>query len=289
MSYSAVVIPVMIASPGDVIEYREIVREVIQEWNYINSLHTNVVLMPVGWETHSSPELGTPPQDLINERVLKDCDLLVAIFWTRLGTPTGKAQSGSVEEIDRHLKAGKPAMVYFSTAPVAPETLDLQQLGHLAEFKSWCQENGLIQTFDNIVDFRVTFSRQLQIKLMDNPYLKGIVEGAIGISAVGKPSVGVGPPSVDELHLAEESARLLVEAATDESGVILKARTFGGQFVQTNGQTFGDPGDRRSMARWEYALDQLVALELVVERGYKGEVFEVTDPGYRLAERLRPQ
>ena len=83
MPYQATVIPVMIASPGDVLEERNVTRDVIHEWNYVNSMSTNAVLMPVGLETHSVPELGTRPQQLINEHVLKDCDLLVGIFWAR--------------------------------------------------------------------------------------------------------------------------------------------------------------------------------------------------------------
>lgn len=89
MSYTATVIPVMIASPSDVHETRAATRDILLEWNYIHSDATRLVLMPVGWETHSSPELGMSAQDLINERVLRDCDLLIGIFWTRIGTPTG--------------------------------------------------------------------------------------------------------------------------------------------------------------------------------------------------------
>jgi hypothetical protein len=32
--------------------------------------------------------MGDEPQKIINKRILKDADLLVGIFWTRLGTPT---------------------------------------------------------------------------------------------------------------------------------------------------------------------------------------------------------
>lgn len=287
MVYTASVIPVMIASPGDVLEHRVVIREVVQEWNYINSLHTNVALMPVAWETHSSPELGTRAQQLINERILKDCDLLVAVFWTRLGTPTGESLSGSVEEIERHLNAGKPAMVYFSTAPVAQETLDVEQYERLGEFRMWCNDKGLTQTFENIVEFRQMFSRQLQIALHSNPYLSAILEAAAGTSGVGKPTIVPLPSPDNELHLSDEARQLLLEATDDKHGTILKAVTFGGQFIQTNGKTFGDPSDRRSMARWEYALDQLASLDLLTDRSQKGEVFEATEPGYRLAERIR--
>lgn len=37
MPYQATVIPIMIASSGGVFEEREVIREVIYNWNYINS------------------------------------------------------------------------------------------------------------------------------------------------------------------------------------------------------------------------------------------------------------
>ena len=109
MAYRAKVVKVMIASPGDVSAERQVIRNVIQEWNYTHSEDKNLVLMPVGWESHATPSMGERPQALINKQVLKSCDLLIAVFWTRLGTPTGKASSGTVEEIEEHLKAKKPA------------------------------------------------------------------------------------------------------------------------------------------------------------------------------------
>jgi hypothetical protein len=89
----------MIASPGDVAEERDVIRTVIHDWNDVNASISRLMLAAVGWETHSSPELGARPQELINSRLLKDCDLLVGVFWTRLGTPTGKSPSGTVEEL----------------------------------------------------------------------------------------------------------------------------------------------------------------------------------------------
>jgi hypothetical protein len=114
------------------------------DWNYVHSLTTKTILTPVGWDTHASPDLGGRPQKLINERILKDCDLLVGIFWTRLGTPTGTSESGTVEEIKTHLAAGKPAMVYFSDAPVAPASVDPKQFEALRKFRAWCEQQGLI-------------------------------------------------------------------------------------------------------------------------------------------------
>jgi len=57
MSYNAIVFNVMIASPGDVASERSIIREVIYEWNVVHSKDRNIVLLPIGWESHSSPEI----------------------------------------------------------------------------------------------------------------------------------------------------------------------------------------------------------------------------------------
>ena len=294
MPYQATVIPVMIASPGDVLEERNVTRDVIHEWNYVNSMSTNAVLMPVGWETHSVPELGTRPQQLINEHVLKDCDLLVGIFWTRLGTPTGKSASGTVEEIERHIEAGKPAMVYFSDAPVAPESMDSEQYAALKEFKNWCRDIGLIETYDNVMDFQRKFTRHLSLKLKQNQYLIDILKSgnaSPGNGASATPSILATPttPAAGSLglSLSEEAKQLLLEASLDKSGVIINAAHIGGRTLQTNSKTFGDSGDRRSMARWEYALEQLMNHDLVVDRSYKGEVFEVAELGYQVADELR--
>src|SRR4051794_33094357 len=110
----------MVASPSDVAQERVIVREILAEWNAIHSEDRKIVLMPLLWEANAAPAMGDRPQAIINGQLLKNADLLVAMFWTRIGSPTGVAKSGTVEEIEEHLKAGKPAMIYFSSAPVRP-------------------------------------------------------------------------------------------------------------------------------------------------------------------------
>ncbi len=292
MPYQATVLPVMIASPGDVNEYRSLARDIIHDWNYIHSTRTNVVLIPVGWETHSSPELGSSAQDLINDRVLEDCDILIGIFWTRLGTPTGKASSGTVEEIQRHVAAGKPAMIYFSSAPAALETVDHEQYAALQEFRKWCLGEGLIEGFSNMIEFQEKLRRQLQISLQKNEYLKEILDTL----TTGAPSttsysdqMATSKDPMKELaeSLSEEARILLLESSEDDGGSILKLATLGGRFIQTRGKTLNDPADRRSSARWEHGLDQLVSSGLVLARGHKGEFFELSEPGYQLAEFLK--
>ena len=135
MSFSATTYNVMIASPSDVSAERATVRSVVHEWNAINAEDRAQVLLPTGWDTHSWPEMGGRPQEIINKQILKNADLLIAVFWTRVGSPTGKAPSGTIEEIEEHLAEDKPAMIYFSSVPVQMDIVDREQYDALQEFK----------------------------------------------------------------------------------------------------------------------------------------------------------
>jgi hypothetical protein len=127
MPQPGLIFRVLVASPGDCAQERKIIPEVIAAWNAVNSLSTAAVIEPVRWETHARPEMGDRPQAIINKQLVRHCDLLIGAFWTRLGTPTGDAESGTAEEIEEFRKAGKPVLLYFSSAPVVPDSLDMEQ------------------------------------------------------------------------------------------------------------------------------------------------------------------
>lgn len=165
MPYDAIVYKVMIASPSDVAHERSIIREIIHEWNTVNSDSRKIVLLPIGWETHSSPTMGDRPQEIINKQVAKDCDILVGVFWTRIGTPTEHHLSCTVEEIEEHIARDKPTMLYFSSVPVIPDSVDQEQYSNLKKFKDSCSTRGIYETYANLNDFKDKFYRHLQIKL----------------------------------------------------------------------------------------------------------------------------
>ncbi len=143
MSYKATVFNVLIASPGDVGTERNIARDVVYEWNASHSKARKIVLQPIGWETHSHPSMGGRAQGILNKQILEDADLLIAIFWTRIGTPTGEAPGGSVEELKLHMAAGKPAMVYFSYAHASEAQHMDEQYKMLVDFRdNWCRHGA---------------------------------------------------------------------------------------------------------------------------------------------------
>lgn len=165
MSFDAKIFRVLIASPGDIEDERNVVPEIINEWNAINASSSKVVLMPVKWETHSAPLLGDRPQAIINKQLVEDCDILVGIFWTRIGTNTGVSISGTAEEIEQFVKLAKPVMLYFSQAPVEPDKIDIGQFTVLKTFKEKMRIQGLTESYNGIPDFRQKFSRQLSINV----------------------------------------------------------------------------------------------------------------------------
>ena len=165
MSFPARVFRVLLASPSDVTEEREIAVRTIQEWNDLNAAERQLVLLPLRWETHSAPEYGRRPQEVINRQVVDRCDLLVGIFWTRIGSPTGVSDSGTIEEIERVAIKGKPVMLYFSQAHQDPEELDLDQLAKLREFKAKTFPKALVEKYGNSIEFKEKLSKQLEIQL----------------------------------------------------------------------------------------------------------------------------
>lgn len=278
MSYKAEVYNVMLASPSDVNDERQIARDIIHDWNNIHAKTRKIVLLPISWEYNVAPSMGDRPQAIINEKILKHADILVGIFWTRIGTPTGKAVSGSVEEIEEHIKSGRPAMLYFSNQPVLPDSIEPEQYASVKNLKRKYQSNGITNDFGSIDDFRTKFQRQIAIHLNEPEYLTSdneTVEFETGFNAT------------EVRHsLSKEAKELLKEASMDAAGEIMKLGYMGGFTFQTNGKQMNEDYSPRAKAKWEAAMDELLNFDLIYSVGYKGQIFHLTDKGYKLADEL---
>ena len=154
MSFNASVYRILIASPSDVPDERSVIPEIVNEWNAVSAFSTKIILMPIKWEVNTTPLLGGRPQQIINDQIVKDADLLVGVFWTRIGTKTEMAESGTAEEIQQFVDSGKPVMLYFSQSPIDPDKIDIEQFASLRKFKDKMRTQGLTETYSGIVDFR---------------------------------------------------------------------------------------------------------------------------------------
>ena len=285
MSYDARVFNVMIASPSDVADERTIVREVIYDWNAVHSERENIVLLPVGWESHSSPEMGARPQEIINKQTVDKCDLLVGVFGTRIGTDTGEYPSGTVEEIEEHIALGKPVMLYFSKRLGDSDSFDKDQYAKLEELRKDYESRGLYEIYDGDSDFREKFSRQVQIKMNEHEIFQFREEGSN--SDLRKVEVENNMPQLSDI-----AKILLKEAASQDSeGHILYYYDGIGPIIQIGGSTSDHENiipDRKSrtVAQWRAALKELKAAELLDDEGNYGEMFLVTPSGYDVADMI---
>jgi hypothetical protein len=160
MLRTAVVLNVLIASPSDVSEERDVVTNVVHAWNAAHYSTTGIMLNPIRWETHSYPASGDRPQAIVNRQIVDEGDFLIGIFGNRLGTPTGEAQSGTIEEIERFRKARKNVALYFSTADV-PRNADRDQLKALENYERERRKDTLYSTFRTSEELRQLVSQHL--------------------------------------------------------------------------------------------------------------------------------
>jgi hypothetical protein len=268
MGFQANVLRVVIASPGDVSIERGIVTDELYRWNNANAVSRGLMLHPVKWETHSSPQMGAHPQAILNENLLLDADIVVGVFGTRVGTATPDYLSGSVEEIKRHVAAGKLAMLYFSHVPVDPSSIDQTQWAALQQFKEECKTGGLYAEYATHEEFRAGFGQHLAIELNKPQYLWLI-----------RPNAPVEPHDPD---LGDSEKRLLIAAASDRNGQVLTGRTVGGFSVQANNTSFTD-GSPRSEATWKRVLKRLSRAGYLEETTHG--FYNVTGDGFARADK----
>lgn len=152
------ILRVMIGAPGDLSKEVETVKESIADWNNQHAQAEGMFLLWKHWKTNSHPNLGNSGQEIINSQITRSADLLIAMFWNRLGTPTETAPSGTVEEIMEVYEAGKSVKIYFSNSPVDRGLLISEtarkEIDRLELFKEDISRFGLYSSYIDLIDFR---------------------------------------------------------------------------------------------------------------------------------------
>jgi hypothetical protein len=180
MTFQATVYRVLIASPNDVIAERKTIQEIISSWNAAYFAKMKALLLPAMWELHSVQEKSGRPQVMLNEQMAKECDILIGVYWTRIGTGTGGSESDTIEMIKEFQKAGKPVMIYFSSVPVVPSSIDIKQYEKLTKFMEDCLKQGLVERYDSTLDLQEKLTKQIASKMSE---LHKISERDQGVTA----------------------------------------------------------------------------------------------------------
>ena len=144
----------LLISPSDVEAERTALTDLIGRWNaHIGEgLDARVELVP--WESHVTPDMSAPAQTVINRQLVDRCEMGIAIFWSRLGTPTAQYASGSVEEIYRLRARGARVLIYFSTQPIPQERLRDDQFARLQAVRTQFESEGLLAAYQSTENLR---------------------------------------------------------------------------------------------------------------------------------------
>jgi hypothetical protein len=144
----------LLISPADVSIERDTLTELVTKWNAQIGRGLNARVELVRWESHATPDMSDIAQNVINKQLVDECDLGIAVFSTRLGTPTATHPSGSVEEIYRLIQRGARVMVYFDNSPIPREAFRDDQYAKLEEMRVRFEQSGLLATYSDVANLR---------------------------------------------------------------------------------------------------------------------------------------
>lgn len=166
MPKKPVIYNLMKCGPSDVAREIKTIGEVVDAWNRGAGLDSNYFVHHHHWSTDAAPDLSARPQAVINDQLIDKCDLVVAVFWKRFGSPTGIAASGTQEEIERAIAQGRRVLVYFSDIEDI-RSVDQSQLRKVQQFREKLRPMGLCWSFKSRVEFEKLFRTHLQLAVQD--------------------------------------------------------------------------------------------------------------------------
>lgn len=154
---------VFLACPGDLVSERSRFPRLIETVNNMRAHSIGFHLEAVGWE-RVIPSFGRP-QELIN-RELELADLVVVLFWNRIGSPSsrGSAKTGSVEEFELarriHAQTERPIVWVYFRKPIVDGG---DQLNAVLAFRKGIEEEKdlFFREYESVEDFEEMFCRYL--------------------------------------------------------------------------------------------------------------------------------
>lgn len=261
---------IMIGCPGDIKEEIGIAMRVINHWTTLHAEQHNTVLLPIHWATSSYPEHGAHPQTLLNGQLASKSDMLIGIFGAKVGTPTDKAQSGTIEEIEEHVKSGKPVMLFFRRQN--DTSIPASEIEKLQSFKSNVKDQCLYREYDSPSTFEATFTDALELFLANNwlsePKPKDVPRGSIELSD-------------------EEIEVLKAWVASDEPDAHA-ARYMGGTMFVLGSLSY-DVTDGRELVQWREFFNKLERAGFIEEyrKNRQGDpVYQLCTPAYNYIDNL---
>lgn len=92
-------IKLFISCPGDITNEIDSIKMIVKNINKTSGQQNHFLIETVHWDEDTYTEIGNDGQEIINRQI--DYDILVGLMWLRIGTPTKRDKSGTIEEINR--------------------------------------------------------------------------------------------------------------------------------------------------------------------------------------------
>jgi hypothetical protein len=141
----------LISSPSDIAgDDLAAVNEAINRWNVIYGQQFGAVVVPVHWQLHSAAEHGIRPQASLNAQLVENVDIVVALFWHRLGSPTGGEESGTAEEISKAHADGAYVAI-LKCGRDLPPNVNVEQLRRLRAFYEQMSDKSFMHSYVDVV------------------------------------------------------------------------------------------------------------------------------------------
>jgi|GEM_PF-2527543 len=149
MAYYATVLSIFVSSPGDVSVDREKILSAISAWNQRNGERQSLFFNALTWEKMVAPDRSGSGQEVIDQQIGNAYDIYLGIMWSRFGSPTKNASSGTADEFNQALErhdAGDPVTIsfLFNKSPISQDILDGVQFQKVQEFKSLIADKGCL-------------------------------------------------------------------------------------------------------------------------------------------------
>ncbi len=167
-------IRIFVSCPGDITDELGSIKLIVEEFNKTIGRHNSYVLELLNWKTDTYTQIGVDAQEVINDQIDPRYDILVGIIWLKLGTPTKRDKSGTVEEINRALSnPEKEQLIYFKTTPPTDITsIDPEELTKINQYKKELGVKGVLyqefattQSFES--QFRINLANLISDKIIN--------------------------------------------------------------------------------------------------------------------------
>lgn len=172
---------VVLVSPSDVKEERDYAERVIEEINEVLAPTLELSLKIFRWESDTTPAFhARGPQGVIDFMAdITNCDIVLAIFWKRLGTPLDSGLTGTEHEFWKAYKSWQEhrrpqIMTYFNRAPLQYLSIEeADQIKALLEFRTRFPKEGFWTEYEGPAQFphilRANLGKMLRFLKEEHP------------------------------------------------------------------------------------------------------------------------